>query len=241
MAPSSAELAAKFTELGRDLVSATDADGVLRLLVAAAVRQVPGAQRAGITRGRNGKFETIGASDETVHRVDAIQYELRSGPCVDAIIQDTIFSTPDLRADTRWPEFGRRAYDETGTDSMLAFRLFLEDDDMIAALNLYSDEREAFDEVGRTTGLLLSTHGALALSGAAARAKVGNLELALKSSREIGIALGVVMTQYKATREQAFDLLRIASQRTHRKLSDIAIEVGDTGLLPEASVRPPKA
>jgi ANTAR domain len=205
------------------------------------VHQVPGAQRAGITRGRNGKFETVGPSDETVRRVDAIQYELMSGPCVDAIIQDTVFNAPDLRLDRRWSEFGRRAYDETGTVSMLAFRLFLEDDDMIAALNMYSDEPEAFDEFSRTTGLLLSTHGALALSGAAARSKVGNLQVALKSSREIGIALGVLMTQYKVTREQAFDLLRIASQRTHRKLSDIAIEVGDTGSLPDVPVKPSKA
>jgi hypothetical protein len=39
------------------------------------------------------------------------------------------------------------------------------------------------------------------------------------------------MTQHKFTREQAFDLLRIASQHTHRKLAAIAVEVADTGTL----------
>ena len=55
--------------------------------------------------------------------------------------------------------------------------------------------------------------------------------IALKSSREIGIAMGVVMASNKVTRDQAFDLLRIVSQRTHRKLADIAVDVADTGTL----------
>ena len=37
------------------------------------------------------------------------------------------------------------------------------------------------------------------------------------------------MTQHKVTREQAFDLLRIASQNTNRKLRDVALDVIDTG------------
>lgn len=39
------------------------------------------------------------------------------------------------------------------------------------------------------------------------------------------------MATHKVTREQAFDMLRIASQNSHRKLRDIAVEVADTGTL----------
>jgi hypothetical protein len=39
------------------------------------------------------------------------------------------------------------------------------------------------------------------------------------------------MTRYGLTRDQAFDLLRIASQHRNRKLSDIATEVAETGAL----------
>ena len=39
------------------------------------------------------------------------------------------------------------------------------------------------------------------------------------------------MNQHKITRDQAFDLLRIASQHGHRKLAEIATEVADTGVL----------
>src|SRR4051794_20163626 len=80
---SAAELAALFSDLERDLASLSDADSVLRLLTDRAVEMVPGAEHAGVTRGRNGRFETVAATDDLVHRVDAIQYELQSGPCVD--------------------------------------------------------------------------------------------------------------------------------------------------------------
>jgi hypothetical protein len=138
--------------------------------------------------------------------------------------------TGDLSTDPRWPEFGRRASEEEGIRSMLSFRLYIEDGYGIrAGLNMYSRKHDAFDATARTLGLLLATHGALAVHGAIMTRKVENLEIALKNAREIGVAMGVVMTRYKATREQAFDLLRIASQNTHKKLAVIAAEVADTG------------
>jgi AmiR/NasT family two-component response regulator len=39
------------------------------------------------------------------------------------------------------------------------------------------------------------------------------------------------MNQHQFTRQQAFDVLRVASQNTNRKLADIAVEVADTGAL----------
>jgi hypothetical protein len=44
--------------------------------------------------------------------------------------------------------------------------------------------------------------------------------------------MDVLMTKHKITRSsQAFDLLRVASQNTNRKLADVATEVGGTGTL----------
>lgn len=59
-----------------------------------------------------------------------------------------------------------------------------------------------------------------------------NLEIALGTARQIGAALGVLMTVRKLTEEDAFALLRDASQHTHRKLRDVAAEVLMTGTLP---------
>jgi hypothetical protein len=66
------------------------------------------------------------------------------------------------------------------------------------------------------------------------RCKIANLEAALVSARRIGAAVGVLMTRYRVTDAQAFDLLRIASQHENRKLRDIAEDVILTGELPGA-------
>jgi hypothetical protein len=72
----------------------------------------------------------------------------------------------------------------------------------------------------------------LAEALAAANAKAEQMETALHSSREIGQALGILMYSQKLTSQQAFDLIRLASQHTNRKLRDIAADVNRTGTLP---------
>jgi AmiR/NasT family two-component response regulator len=115
--------------------------------------------------------------------------------------------------------------------SILSIRLTLDNDAHMAGLNLYSRRSHAFDEDAENVAQLLATHAGAVVSRQLARDKVTNLEVALASNREIGVAMGVLMTTYKITRDEAFDLLRIASQNGHRKLREIAIEVGDTGTL----------
>jgi ANTAR domain-containing protein/GAF domain-containing protein len=229
-----AQLAEIFTDIGRHLAAAADSDSALQALAEAAVARVPAADYAGVTAGRKGKISTVAATDDLVHRTDAIQYRLGSGPCVDAVEQDTTFNVADLRTDPRWPEFGRRATERTGIVSMLSLRMFFEaDHGLVAGLNMYSSQPDAFGETSEAMGVLLATHGALALANAAARQKNTDLEFALASSREIGIAIGVLMALQKVTRDQAFQLLVIASQRTHRKVADLAHDVADTGVLPD--------
>jgi hypothetical protein len=231
---SPADLVAVFTELGRQLAAPRDREEALGAVTGLAVKRVPGADWASITEGRRGRFATVATTDESARLVDGIQYELGTGPCVDAILEDVTFRTGDLRHDDRWPEFGRRAAEEYGVASMLSLRLYLEDDDRIAGLNLYSTKPDAFDDQAEIVGTLLATHGALAITAATDRAEAANLRRALINSREIGTAMGVLMATYKVTRDEAFDLLRIASQRSNRKLVAIAAEVNRTSVLTES-------
>jgi ANTAR domain/GAF domain len=237
------ELAGLFDDIGRRLSAPRDGTAVMELLVSLAVDQVPAAEYAGITVGGGDakRFRTVAASDELVRRVDDIQYELGNGPCVDALVKGTVFHAANLRTDTRWPEFGPRAVEQTGIVSMFSLRLYLEYDvRTIAGLNLYNRQPDAFDDLDTTIALLLATHGALALGMATAHTKAVHLEQALKTSRDIGIAMGILMDRHKVTRDQAFDLLRITSQHTHRNLADLAGQVADTGELPDVNpVRKP--
>jgi hypothetical protein len=67
---------------------------------------------------------------------------------------------------------------------------------------------------------------------AALREDNSNLQRGLTSSRVIGTAMGMLMVQHRITRDQAFDLLRLRSQHSNRRLRDLAEELLDTGSLP---------
>lgn len=170
--------------------------------------------------GRNGRRGTT---------CDAIQYELGSGPCVDAILDQAIYQPSDLEHDRRWPEYGRRVGAELGLHSMLSYRMNLDPAGLIAGLNFYAAGVDAFTDHDVAEGLLLTTHAAQAVAAAHLRARTDNLERALDSNRDIGTAVGVLMGQHKLTREHAFSLLRIASQNNNRKLRDVALDVIETG------------
>jgi hypothetical protein len=219
----------------RSLSAATTGDGPqspLERLVAVAVERVPGARWASVSLLRAGRFTTPAATGDVAERADALQYELGSGPCVDAALDDSVYVTGDVSAGDRWATWGKRVDTELGVRSVFAQRLHLMDDsNFIASLNIYSDHRAAFDDHAVGMGLVLATHAAMILSETIARDRADNLRHALESNREIGVAIGVLMHQHRITREQAFDLLRVASQDTNRKLADVAADVADTGVL----------
>lgn len=65
--------------------------------------------------------------------------------------------------------------------------------------------------------------------------QAANLEVALHSNRDIGTAIGILMTLHLVTQEEAFAMLRTASQHGHRKLRDLANDVIFTGSLGAAT------
>lgn len=221
-------VAEDFDRLGQQIATSGQAnafDAVVHL----AVERVPKARAASITTVKHDRFVTAATTDDVALKADAIQYDLGSGPCIDAVVEHTIYQPKDLAADDRWPEFGRRVSTQLGLRSMLSFRMSVEYAGVIAGLNFYAEEPDAFDQHDLAEGLLLTTHAAQALAAAQMRDRADNLERALSSNRDIGTAVGVLIAQHKLTRDQAFDLLRIASQNTNRKLHDVALDVIDTG------------
>lgn len=151
-----------------------------------------------------------------------------SGPCTDAALDATVYCTRDIGQDARWPEFGRRAA-QLGVESMLSYRLNLGDDDTIAALNIFSREQDAFDDDGPAIGVLLATHGAVAVMASKDRVEVDNLSRAVESNRLNGTAVGILMSTHLLSRQQAFDLLSVVSQNANRTLADIAADVVSHG------------
>jgi GAF domain-containing protein len=233
LVPEGHELAELFAHIARDLQTETTPAQTGARIVTAAVRTVPGCHHAGISVvHRYGRLDTISASDDVAAAVDAIQHEVGQGPCLEAIRDHESYLICDLMTEDRWAAFSRRAVEETGVRSLLAFRLFV-GDDTLGALNLYSRQVDAFDQDARAVGAILAAHAAVAMSTARERERAEHLERAVASNREIGMAMGVVMASGLQTPEQAFDLLRRASQRLNVKLRDVATSVVETGELPE--------
>jgi hypothetical protein len=229
-------LASQFAAVARALSSEETVAATLRRVVEIARSIVPGCHHAGVTVLRRGRPETPAASDEVSAAVDRIQYETGEGPCLSAILEQPTYRTDDLAAETRWPKFSGPAAERTGVRSVLAYRLFTEAD-TLGALNLYSRERAAFDDEAEAIGMILVAHAALAFARAREREQISGLEQALASNRSIGMAMGILMAIHRVGQDEAFDLMRSVSQRTNRKVREIADEVVHTGQLPEVTPR----
>jgi GAF domain-containing protein len=234
-------LAEVFADIARHLHEQSSPEEVVDRITRAAVDTVEGCDHAAVSiLRRHGRIETRGATDDVPPAVDAIQYEVGQGPCLDAIDEHEVFQIDDLATDERWPPFSRRAADETGVRSMLSFRLFVEAD-TIGALNLYSRGVGAFDEQARSVGTILATHAALALRSAQDKERAEQLDQAVASNRVIGMAMGVLMARGRMTEQEAFSVLSRASQHLNRRLRDVASTVVETGLVPDRPQRPARS
>jgi GAF domain-containing protein len=226
-------LAEVFADIARQLQAEHGPEKTQDSITRAALDTVDGCDHAAIIIvHRRTRLQTVAATDDVPPRVDALQYDTGQGPCLDAIEDHETYLIDDLTTEERWPAFSRRAAEETGVRSMLSFRLFVEGD-TIGALNLYSKRPSAFGEQDRAVGAVLATHAAIALSAARDQEHVQQLEDALRSNREIGMAMGVLMGCGGVTEDEAFAQLRRASQYLNMKLRDVAAQVVESGRLPD--------
>ncbi len=142
----------------------------------------------------------------------------------------------DLAEANPWPAFARAAVD-AGVRSSLSVHVAA--GQTPGALNCYAAYPRAFGATDRAKAVMLAVLAGLALSAAEARQaedlRVANLEAALVSRNLIGQAQGILMERERITADQAFDILRRASQHLNVKLRDVAQRLVDTGEGPGSS------
>jgi len=237
------DLAASFAEIARELYSAPTVKETLHRIVDYSVKTIDGCSGAGISFIQKGEIVTPVWTEPMVLEVDEMQYTTGQGPCLDAIAHGQSFYAEDLSTDPRWPHFGPKAA-KAGMRSLLSFCLAGEK--TLGALNLYARIPRAFDATDRATGVIFATHAGVALGAAedledATQAlavetkRLENLHEALGSRQVIGRAEGILMQRELITSDQAFDLLRKASQQLNTKLREVAQFVVDTGDVPRPS------
>ncbi len=215
------ELAESFAEVARALTEEHDVDATLERICVLAVKTMDACEAAGISIASGPRITSVSMSDALPRILDDIQTETQEGPCVDAIKEHEVFMTGSLPQEARWPEFSRRAYDQTGVQSVLSLRLFASGDTM-GALNLYSTQPKAFDDQDVATGSVFAAHAAVALATAQ---RAAQLEAKAATRDLIGMAKGIIMARQRVSDDEAFAILRRASQRMNVKIRELADRV----------------
>lgn len=228
------ELAEIFAEVARALMEEHDVDATLERICVLAVKTIDACEAAGISIASGPRISSVSMSDALPRILDDIQTETQEGPCVDAIKEHEVFMTGALSREERWPDFSRRAYEQTGVQSILSLRLFASED-TLGALNLYSTRADAFDDHDVATGSVFAAHAAVALTSAQREAQ---LEAKAATRDLIGMAKGIIMARQSVSDEEAFAILRRASQRMNVKIRELADRVvhPPAGEPPEPSV-----
>jgi GAF domain-containing protein len=173
--------------------------------------------------------------------IDDVQYRSGSGPCVDAARTFTVQHLDDTAEAVEWPQL-RDVAERAGIRSVISVP-FAEEGIPWGALNLYADAPRAFGAQDVAAAELIAAHLTTAIANelrlARAEELARNLQAGLVTRDVIGRAKGILMQERKISDDQAFDLLRTASQAHNVKLRDVADEVARTGELDEGRTAPP--
>jgi hypothetical protein len=232
------DLTESLSEIAGVLFSAGSVTNTLAQVVALAVHTIEGCDFAGLFVIESGIVVTPVATDPIVEVIDTLQHQTAEGPCLDAITQASMVYAEDLVSDVRWPRFGPRAA-EAGIRSALALPLAANGTE--GAVNLYAHYPAAFGVVDRAKGAILSSLASVAVTAARSmedeERRIDNLHSALSSREVIGQAQGILMERERIAADQAFDVLRRASQYLNIKLREVAQSLVDTGERPETGPR----
>jgi hypothetical protein len=213
----------------------------LQRIVDLADHAVEACEAAGVMLLDNGTLRTAAASSALVDAIDRLQLDAGEGPCLEASAQRTTIYAQDLLDDDRWPAFTPAAL-SAGIRSVLSFSM---SDRRPSAINLYSRLPAAFGATDRAQGLLFATFARLAVDTAEEREhderRSINLVEALRTRELIGQAQGILMERERVTGEDAFSMLRRASQHMNLKLREVAETLVETGEMPDAAHDDPDA
>ncbi|TQJ09257.1 GAF domain-containing protein [Lapillicoccus jejuensis] len=218
-------LGVAFEQLAAVIYASADYDGINSALVSAAVELVDGCTHASLMlRGSRNDFRTVAATDDVARLVDELERRHHEGPCVDAIIEVAPQLVEDFRTDDQYPTLASAVVARTPVRSAAGFRIVVEDS-KVGALNLFSDEPGGLDERSVDQAIVLASFASVALGAVNSRLQAATLAKGLDSNREIGKAVGLMMAFHKVGDDEAFALLRKASQDMNMKIAEVARQV----------------
>ena len=211
-------------ELARVVLAEETLDSVLQRVTALAKRAIPGADEVSMTLIRDDNPFTTASTGQLSLDADEMQYERDYGPCMDAGRAGLLLVVDDMRVETRWPDYAAKVV-ERGVLSSASVPLPVQDV-VIGALNVYATKAHAFPESALRVAEMFAAFAAVAVANAheytrsAERAR--QMQEAMASRAVIEQAKGIIMGERRCTADDAFVVLTHLSQRSNRKLREVA-------------------
>jgi hypothetical protein len=213
--------------LATDLQAAGELEDVLQRILVVALEAVRGCDAASIVLTTGGTLAPAASTHPWAARLDEVQIVRRAGPLLDAI-EHGVGAATDLRRPGARGEAERAA-------GALSYGLTV-GGDATGAVTFYS-RGGAFDAVAVQTGEILAAHASVALDRTLERltfeARAEAWQHALESRDVIGQAKGILMEQHGVGGDEAFRMLRDLSQRSNRRVRDLAAHIVEHRRLPD--------
>ncbi|MFD7436003.1 GAF and ANTAR domain-containing protein [Streptomyces sp. NPDC059861] len=207
----------------------------LQSLADAAV-ELTRAEGVGVTIERDHRPLTVVSAGPVAPKLDEKQYGQDDGPCLQSARTGEEVIVEDMLGETRWGDYPAYAA-ASGIRSSFSLPIAARTH-TVGALNLYAAPPHAFTtaDVRALRSLAEQATGAIALAQRISEAQefVTQMQTAMQSRSVIDQALGVVMSQRRCTADEAFGILRSASQHRNVKLRDLCTE-----LITNLTGRPP--
>jgi hypothetical protein len=226
--PDEQELNEGLRQMAEVLLDVRTAEATLGLVVSLAQAALPAVEGASVSVRTAEGYRTAAATSEAARSLDGAQYALDEGPCVEALRTGRPVAAVPQERESVWPQFSRLAGD-LGVGWVSSIPL-MSDEERLGALNLYSRGAQ-LEPREEEFALILARHAAVVVVHSPDLGGVERIDeelrVALYIRDRIGEAKGILMARGGVTSEAAFDMLRRASQRSNRKLRDIAQELID--------------
>lgn len=232
-------LTSHLLDIARLLAHTCEPDDATARIVAAAAQVVPGCDAASFSKLVGDDPVTVAATNPAARALDCLQYDSGQGPSLDALSTLHLVISDELAADSRWPDLAAAVAAAGVAVGAIASPIVDERDPVAAfgSLNNYGNKACAFDADARECVMPLTAHlgAVVTLAARAAQADTTTRQLseAVATRDVIGQAKGILMERDRLTADEAFDVLKRASQRLNRRLRDVADDLTHTGEIAE--------
>jgi GAF domain-containing protein len=227
-------LADTFLKLADTLVDDFDAIEVLTMLTSRCVELLDAASSGILLADPDGVLHVMASSSDEANTLELFQIQNEEGPCLDAFRSGVVVVANDLREESRWPRFTRKAVAD-GFLSVHAFPMVVRTS-LIGTMNLFMTGPRGLTPGDEVVAQALAHAATLTLlhnqAAVDSQRLMAQLQRALSSRVIIEQAKGVISELSRIGTDAAFERLRTYARTHAMKLTEAAEAVVNRTLTP---------